>query len=101
MTALDQARRQYFDQNARPIRIAQPYGQSQPQSQPKSGRAVNVGRGERTVCVAAGSLVAIQGLSRGTLSGILSAAAGAAMIARGATGYCPGYAAAGIDTNRE
>jgi uncharacterized membrane protein len=101
MTALDQA---YLGVDAGSPRLAQEQWQSPwrrlQQRQGRSSR-VNVGRAERTVCVAAGSIVAIQGLTRGTLSGILSAAAGAAMVARGATGYCPGYAAAGIDTNRD
>src|SRR3954451_16196562 len=59
---------------------------------------VNVGEKERNVSMAAGAIVAVQGLSRGTLSGLLSAAVGGYLIYRGATGHCPLYRGLDLDT---
>jgi uncharacterized membrane protein len=69
--------------------------QTQPQEQT---RPVNVGEGERAVSVAAGSVLALLGLSRRSLPGLLIAGAGGAMLYRGATGHCPVYQALGLDT---
>ena len=49
---------------------------------------VNVGRGERWLSMAAGSALALYGARRRDLPGGLAAAAGAALLYRGATGYC-------------
>src|SRR4051812_29621523 len=59
---------------------------------------VNVGEKERNVSMAAGAIVALQGLSRGTLPGLLTAAVGGYLIYRGATGQCPLYQALRLDT---
>jgi len=59
---------------------------------------VNVGEKERNVSMAAGAIVALQGLSRGTLAGLFSAVVGGFMIYRGATGHCAVYQALGLDT---
>src|SRR3954464_11816795 len=48
----------------------------------------NVGTSERLASVAAGSLAALLGLSRGTLPGLVCAAVGGALIYRGASGHC-------------
>lgn len=59
---------------------------------------VNVGRAERWISLAAGSALAAYGARRRDLSGGLAAAAGAALLYRGATGYCPLSERIGRDT---
>src|SRR5947199_10447258 len=59
---------------------------------------VNVGEKERNVSMAAGAIVALQGLSRGSLPGLVEAAVGGFLIYRGATGQCPVYESLGLDT---
>jgi uncharacterized membrane protein len=49
---------------------------------------VNVGQGERWLSMVAGSALAAYGARRRDLPGGLAAAAGAALLYRGATGYC-------------
>jgi uncharacterized membrane protein len=49
---------------------------------------VNVGRGERWLSLAAGSALAVYGARRRDLAGSIAAATGAALLYRGATGYC-------------
>lgn len=65
-------------------------------SQPST--AINVGEDERTVSVAAGSILAILGLARRTLPGLLVAGVGGALVYRGVTGRCHAYSALGINT---
>jgi len=59
---------------------------------------VNVGEKERNVSMAAGAIVALQGLSRRTLPGLVEAAVGGFLIYRGATGQCAVYQSLGLDT---
>jgi hypothetical protein len=59
---------------------------------------VNVGRAERWLSVAAGSALAAYGARRRDLPGGLAAAAGAALLYRGATGHCPINERIGRDT---
>lgn len=61
----------------------------------------NVGKQERNVSLAAGALLAGLGLKRGSLLGLLIAAAGGLIAYRGLTGYCGLYDKLGVDTNRE
>jgi len=61
----------------------------------------NVGDAERAVSVAAGSIIALLGLSRGSLPGLLGIAVGGSLIYRGATGHCPMYQSLGLDTANE
>jgi len=75
---------------------AQGMGQSQAQEPP-----VNVGTNERTVSVAAGAILGLLGLSRGSLPGLLIAGVGGALAYRGVTGHCPMYQALDIDTTAE
>ena len=70
-------------------------------AQPRARDAINVGRDERVVSVAAGSLLAALGLSRGNLPGLVVAAVGGGLIHRGYTGRCYAYGALGIDTAHE
>lgn len=66
-----------------------------PQSKPAP---VNVGQAERAVSLAAGSVLALSGLSRRSVPGLLVAAVGGALAYRGATGHCSTYQALGIDS---
>jgi len=59
---------------------------------------VNVGQEERTLSLLGGSLLALYGLSRGNLSGLMVAGIGAALAYRGATGHCNMYQALGVST---
>src|SRR4051812_269307 len=59
---------------------------------------VNVGPKERDVSMAAGAIVALQGLSRRTLPGLIEAGIGGVLLYRGATGQCAVYDALGLDT---
>lgn len=60
--------------------------------------AVNVGPHEQTVSLAAGSILALVGLARRSVPGMLLAGLGGALIYRGATGRSPLYSALGINT---
>jgi uncharacterized membrane protein len=62
------------------------------------GGSVNVGPKERDVSLVAGAIVALHGLSRATLPGLVEAAVGGYLIYRGATGQCPVYERLGLDT---
>lgn len=62
--------------------------------------AVNVGQLERVVSGLLGGVLAGTGLQRGSLSGLLVAAVGGALVFRGVTGRCPLYARYGVDTTR-
>ncbi len=57
----------------------------------------NISDAERLASALGGALLAAYGISRRNRAGVMMAAAGGALIVRGATGYCPGYAAAGLD----
>ena len=64
-------------------------------------KPVNVGTNERAVSVAAGSILAMLGLGRGGLPGLLILGVGGGLIYRGATGHCPAYGALGVDTSQD
>ena len=59
--------------------------------------SVNVGDTERLVTTVAGGLLALYGLSQRSLPGVALAALGGALVARGASGHCPAYEAAGVN----
>jgi hypothetical protein len=59
----------------------------------------NVGESERHVSLIAGGLLALLGLSRGSLPGLLVAGVGAALVHRGYSGNCALYSKLGINTN--
>ena len=61
-------------------------------------RPVNVGTVERGLSVAAGAVLAVYGLKQRSLPGLCAAAAGGALIYRGATGHCHAYEALGINS---
>lgn len=60
---------------------------------------VNMDRNERMASVLGGAGLALLGVRQKGVAGALLGAAGAALIARGASGHCPVYGAAGIDTS--
>jgi uncharacterized membrane protein len=61
----------------------------------------NVGRGERLVSAAAGSILALLGVGRRDLAGLAIAGVGGALVYRGATGRCSVYQALGVNTADE
>ncbi len=61
--------------------------------------ARNVGAIERWISVGAGGLLLYAGLRKRGLLGALAGAASAALFYRGVTGFCPAYAALGIDSS--
>jgi uncharacterized membrane protein len=63
-------------------------------------RPVNVGDTERAVSAVAGGVLAVWGLSRMSLGGLLLAGVGAALGYRAMTGHCDAYAAMGVNTAR-
>lgn len=60
-------------------------------------RGVNVGPGERLASMVGGTALALWGLRRRSVGGLLVAAAGAALGWRGVTGHCRAYEALGVD----
>jgi uncharacterized membrane protein len=62
---------------------------------------INVGDAERKVSIAAGSLLAVIGLSRRSIPGMALAALGGGLIYRGAQGHCPLYQALNTSTASE
>ena len=54
---------------------------------------INVGEAERQASMVGGTVLAVCGLLRGSLSGLALAAIGAALVYRGHTGHCQLYAA--------
>jgi uncharacterized membrane protein len=52
-------------------------------------RAINLSETERWVSSVTGAMMALSGLRQRSLRGTIMAASGVALVARGATGYCP------------
>lgn len=63
-------------------------------------RAVNVGDAERVASTIGGAALALYGLSRMSLGGLVLAAVGGMLGYRGVSGHCDAYAALGIDRAR-
>jgi uncharacterized membrane protein len=59
---------------------------------------INVGDAERSVCVIGGGALALYGLTRRSLGGLVLGALGGALLYRGVTGRCPAYGTLGIST---
>ena len=64
----------------------------------RRGRPVNVGDTERALSALAGGTLAVYGLRRGSLAGLVLAGVGAVLGYRGLTGHCGLYERLGIDT---
>ena len=73
-------------------------GQDQLERLPQQG---NVSEGERMVSLASGAILAVLGLGRRDLTGLLIAGVGGGLLYRGATGQCSMYQALGINTAAE
>jgi uncharacterized membrane protein len=95
MTLVEQNRPHTGNRRRQSQRAQQP-GQAEQEQQP-----INVGGTERAVSVAAGAILALTGISRRSLPGLLIAGVGGAMIYRGSTGHCPVYEALELDTARD
>src|SRR5688572_27040379 len=61
-------------------------------------RPINVGDGERFISAAGGGALAVYGLKRGGIGGMLMAIAGGALIYRGAIGHSSIYKALSVST---
>jgi uncharacterized membrane protein len=68
------------------------------QGQQGSEPQVNVGDRERWISAGLGGVMALAGLKRGGLGGLGMLVIGGALVHRGVTGYCHGYAAMGMST---
>lgn len=66
-----------------------------------SDETSNVGSNERLVSAAAGSILAILGLGRRSMTGLIVAGVGGALIYRGLSGRCSVYQALGINTGSQ
>ncbi|MBY0523875.1 MAG: DUF2892 domain-containing protein [Gemmataceae bacterium] len=67
-------------------------------SGPHTQPARNVGDSERLISAAAGGIMTLYGLSRGSLGGLALAALGGSLLYRGATGHCSLFSALGLST---
>jgi hypothetical protein len=67
----------------------------------RAPRAVNVGDAERTISALAGGCLVFYGLSRHSLSGLLTAIVGGGLVYRGMTGHCGLYDALGVSTEED
>ncbi len=63
-----------------------------------AGGDVNVGRTERVASALAGGVVALDGIRRGSVAGVLMAVGGSFLLHRGVTGRCPVYGGIGRST---
>jgi uncharacterized membrane protein len=79
----------------------QRFGNQAEQGSRANWTGTNVGSIERTVSVAAGSILALSGLARRSVPGSVIGVIGGAMLYRGITGHCFAYQALGIDTNED
>ncbi|MFL5241788.1 MAG: SRPBCC family protein [Gemmataceae bacterium] len=61
-------------------------------------RPINVAEAERVACTIGGAALAVYGLSRGSLGGLILAGLGSGLICRGVTGHCAVYESMGIST---
>src|SRR5689334_19514225 len=59
---------------------------------------INVGESERLLSLVGGAGLALTGLARRGLGGLLLMAIGGGLIYRGVSGHCPAYSALDIDT---
>jgi uncharacterized membrane protein len=62
---------------------------------------VNVGEGERAASAIGGTVLAGAGLACGGMKGLLLVAVGGALVYRGLSGHCAGYAAVGMNTTEK
>jgi uncharacterized membrane protein len=79
---------------------AQEYTVREPERAPRWERSdrVNIGRVQRIVSTAAGSLLALYGIRRADVPGLLMATGGGVLLHRGATGHCMLLGSLGVST---
>ena len=68
-------------------------------SQCCSQKTSNIGKTEKTLSLIGGAYLALRGINRGGMTGLLSTAVGAGLLYRGITGHCELYHQLGIDTS--
>jgi uncharacterized membrane protein len=78
-------------------KLEHPYRQS-PSKHQSDHQTINVGEMERQASMIGGTVLAVCGLLRGSLSGLALAAIGGGLIWRGHTGHCEMYHALGMNT---
>jgi len=87
-----------LDSPSSPARTQQPRNDRPAQEVPSAGLHVNVAMAERAASLAGGALLAVLGLKRRSLGGLIVAAVGGALVKRGVTGHCDMYQRLGVDT---
>lgn len=78
----------------------QPFADNKALDSVRDSLYINVPQAERIGSVAAGAGLALYGLSRKSIGGLLLAIVGGALIKRGATGHCEMYSALGINSRQ-
>ena len=78
----------------------QPFADNKALDSVRDSLNINVAQTERIGSIAAGAGLALYGLSRKSLGGLLLAVVGGALIKRGATGHCEMYAKLGINSRQ-
>jgi uncharacterized membrane protein len=68
------------------------------QSGPTEDAQINVGQIERWISLVAGTVLAVDGFRRQTVSGIMEGLMGSSLLYRGLTGHCHLYGLLGVDT---
>ncbi|HEV7869179.1 MAG TPA: SRPBCC family protein [Chthoniobacteraceae bacterium] len=76
----------------------QPFSESPELKQVAKVLSINVSEPERTFSVYAGAVLALVGLARRSVGGLLLAALGGGLLYRGSTGHCDVYEALGINS---
>ncbi len=64
----------------------------------QGGKNINVGETERIASAIGGGALALYGLTRGSIGGLVLALVGGSLVYRGTTGHCNVYEAAGVNT---
>ena len=78
----------------------QPFADNKELDGVRAALDINVPQPERLGSLAAGAGLAVYGLSRRSLGGVLLALLGGALIKRGVTGHCDMYAALGVNSRK-
>ncbi len=78
----------------RPLRLQSDITGAQGQGE----KNINVGETERIASAVGGGALALYGLTRGSIGGLVLALVGGALVYRGTTGHCDVYEAAGVNT---
>lgn len=79
---------------------AQPFADNKALDSVRAAMDINVTEPERIGSIAAGAALAVYGLSRRSLGGVLMAVLGGVLIKRGVTGHCEMYASLGVNSRQ-